>query len=177
MLAIVPLVVILPILLYIGLVIGAQAFEATPKRHAPAVILALLPNVAEWAHSQVDGALSAAGTSAEKVGIAALNAHGVVYEGMRLFGGGATLAGLVLGSIAAFIIDRRFDRAALYALFGAVLAFFGFINGTALGFGNSSSVALGYLLLGIICFGLTRHPEAVAGPIAADAFSEAEPAE
>ena len=47
MLAIVPLVSILPILLYIGLVIGAQAFEATPKRHAPAVILALLPNVAE----------------------------------------------------------------------------------------------------------------------------------
>ena len=72
MLAVVPLVVILPILLYIGLVIGAQAFEATPKRHAPAVILALLPNVAEWAHSQVDGALSAAGTSAEQVGFATL---------------------------------------------------------------------------------------------------------
>ena len=52
---------------------------------------------------------------------------------MRLFGGGATLAGLILGAIAAFIIDRRFDRAAMYALIGAVLAFFGFINGTALG--------------------------------------------
>ena len=63
-----PLVVILPILLYIGLVIGAQAFEATPARHAPAVILALLPNVAEWAQSQIDGALAAAGTSAAKVG-------------------------------------------------------------------------------------------------------------
>ena len=40
LLAVVPLVAILPILLYIGLVIGAQAFEATPNRHAPAVILA-----------------------------------------------------------------------------------------------------------------------------------------
>ena len=46
LLAVVPLVAILPILLYIGLVIGAQAFEATPARHAPAVILALLPNIA-----------------------------------------------------------------------------------------------------------------------------------
>jgi len=70
-----------------------QAFEATPARHAPAVILALLPNVAEWAHSQVDGALAAAGTSAEKVGYGALASHGVVYHGMQLFGGGATLAG------------------------------------------------------------------------------------
>jgi hypothetical protein len=39
-------------------------------------------------------------------------------------------------------------------------------------------VALGYRLLGAICFGLTRHPEAAAGPIGADAFDEeVEPAE
>ena len=67
-----PLVAILPILLYIGLVIGAQAFETTPARHAPAVILAMLPNIAEWAQTQIDGALGAAGTSAEKVGFAKL---------------------------------------------------------------------------------------------------------
>ena len=42
MLAVIPLVAILPILLYIGLVIGAQAFQAVPLRHAPAVILAIL---------------------------------------------------------------------------------------------------------------------------------------
>lgn len=165
LLAVVPLVVILPILLYIGLVIGAQAFEATPSRHAPAVILALLPNVAEWAQSQIDGALSAAGTSAANVGDAALAAHGVIYHGMQLFGGGATLAGLILGAIAAFIIDRRFDRAGIYALIGAVLAFFGFINGTALGFGNSASVSLGYLVLGFICFALSRYPAAAALPV------------
>jgi AGZA family xanthine/uracil permease-like MFS transporter len=176
LLAVVPLVSILPILLYIGLVIGAQAFEATPARHAPAVILALLPNVAEWAHSQVDGALAAAGTSADQVGFGALAAHGVVYQGMRLFGGGATLAGMVLGSIAAFIIDRRFDRAAMYSLIGAVLAFFGFINGTALGFANSAPVALGYLLIGLMCVGLSRYPAALELP-APETFAEESPAE
>jgi len=175
LLAVVPLVSILPILLYIGLVIGAQAFEATPARHAPAVILALLPNVAEWAHSQVDGALAAAGTSAEKVGYGALASHGVVYHGMQLFGGGATLAGMVLGSIAAFIIDRRFDRAATYAGIGAILAFFGFINGTALGFANSAPVALGYALIGLMCFGLTRYPAAIALPV--ETLAEEQPAE
>src|SRR5437773_3009074 len=34
LLAVIPLVAILPILLFIGLVIGAQAFQATPSRHA-----------------------------------------------------------------------------------------------------------------------------------------------
>jgi AGZA family xanthine/uracil permease-like MFS transporter len=157
LLAVVPLVAILPILLYIGLVIGAQAFEATPPRHAPAVILALLPNIANWCQSQIDGALGAAGTSAAAVGFGKLAGNGVIYQGMQLFGGGATLAGLILGSIAVFIIDRAFEKAALYAAIGSVLAFFGFINGTQLAFGNSAPVALGYLVLAITCivFGRT----------------------
>ena len=77
LLAVVPLVAILPILLYIGLVIGAQAFESTPPRHAPAVILAMLPNIAAWAQNQVDGALAAAGTTAVAVGFDKLAGHGV----------------------------------------------------------------------------------------------------
>jgi AGZA family xanthine/uracil permease-like MFS transporter len=151
LLAIVPLVAILPILLYIGLVIGAQAFEATPSRHAPAVILALLPNIANWCQGQIDGALGAAGTSAQAVGLDKLAGNGVIYRGMELFGGGATLAGLILGAIAVFIIDRQFDKAAIYAGIGAVLSYFGFINGTALAVGNSAAVALGYVVLAATC--------------------------
>src|ERR1051326_3288536 len=84
LLAVVPLVAILPILLYIGLVIGAQAFQASPARHAPAVVLAIIPNIAAWALVQVDGALNAAGTSATAVGPDKLAASGLVYHGMDL---------------------------------------------------------------------------------------------
>src|SRR5271154_7059675 len=157
LLAVIPLVAILPILLFIGLGIGAQAFQASPARHAPAVVLALLPNIAAWCQTQVDGALNAAGTSAAQVGMKKLAGTGVVYHGMELLGGGAGLAGVILGAIAAFIIDRRFDRAAIYAGAGAVLAFFGFIHGTALGFGNSAPVALGYLLIALVCAGLSMQ--------------------
>jgi AGZA family xanthine/uracil permease-like MFS transporter len=175
LLAVVPLVAILPILLYIGLVIGAQAFESTPARHAPAVILAMLPNIASWAQNQIDGALSAAGTSASQVGFDKLAGHGVIYHGLELFGGGGTLTGLMLGAVAAFIIDRAFDRAAIYALGAAVLAFFGVINGTALGFGNSSSVALGYLLVGAICLGMRYYRAPAPLPIDDDSLAR-EPA-
>jgi adenine/guanine/hypoxanthine permease len=72
-----------------------------------------------------------------------------------LLGGGAILAGMILGAVA--IIDRDFDRAAVYALAGAVLAFFGFIHGAKLGIGESSGVALGYLLFALICWSLARR--------------------
>ncbi len=82
----------------------------------------------------------------------------MIYHGLQLFGGGGTLAGLMLGAIAAFIIDRKFDRAALYAVAAAVLAFFGFINGTSLAFANSAPVALGYMLIALICAGTEQIP-------------------
>jgi adenine/guanine/hypoxanthine permease len=175
LLAVVPLVSILPILLYIGLVIGAQAFESTPARHAPAVILAMLPNIASWAQNQIDGALAAAGTSASQVGFDKLAGHGVIYHGLELFGGGGTLTGLMLGATAAYIIDCRFDRAAMYATGAAVLAYFGVINGTALGIGNSVGVALGYAVIAAICLGFFM--QAQSSPITLPEEALAEPGE
>ena len=37
------------IVLWIGIVISAQAFQATPRAHAPAVVIGLLPGVGAWA--------------------------------------------------------------------------------------------------------------------------------
>jgi AGZA family xanthine/uracil permease-like MFS transporter len=159
LLAVVPLVAILPILLYIGLVIGAQAFQASPSSHAPAVVLAIIPNVAAWGQLQVDSALNAAGTSAAAVGAATLSGSGLVYHGMELLGGGAVLAGLVLGALAALIIDRRLKEAALWAFAGAVLAFFGFIHATQLGWAMSPQVALGYALFGLVCLAAAYRAE------------------
>jgi AGZA family xanthine/uracil permease-like MFS transporter len=40
LLSIIPLVAIVPILLFFGMVIGALAFQACPARHVPAIVLA-----------------------------------------------------------------------------------------------------------------------------------------
>jgi AGZA family xanthine/uracil permease-like MFS transporter len=61
--------------------------------------------------------------------IAKMSTQGVLYDGLRIAGGGSILGGLILGAIAVFIIDRKFMKASGFALAGAVLTFFGFMHG------------------------------------------------
>ena len=143
--SLIPVVAILPILLYIGMLIGSQAFQESPHRHAPAIVLALLPQLAAWGKVLIDNALGAAGTSAATVGFGKLAQVGVLYQGLEVLGGGATLAGIILGAVTVFIIDRELMRAAYFALTGMVLTFFGFIHSEAIGFARSPQVAVAYL--------------------------------
>ncbi|HUH84719.1 MAG TPA: hypothetical protein VLX85_08905 [Stellaceae bacterium] len=166
MMALIPVVAILPILLYIGMLIGSQAFQETPRSHAPAVVLALVPTIAAWGKIQIDGALAAAGTDAAKVGMAHLAQSGVLYHGLDVLGGGPTLAGIVLAAIAVFIIEREFLKATGFALAGAILTFFGLIHGEAIGIGSSPEVALSYLGVAAILLGCAKF--AVAAPKAAE---------
>jgi adenine/guanine/hypoxanthine permease len=144
LMAIIPSVALLPILLYIGMLIGAQAFQESPHRHAPAVVLAIVPTIAAWGKVQIDGALGAVGTTASAVGLDKLAQGGVLYHGLSLVGGGATLAGIVLGSVAALIIDKEFKKAACFAGAGAVLTFFGLIHSEAIGLARTPVVAASY---------------------------------
>jgi AGZA family xanthine/uracil permease-like MFS transporter len=164
--AILPNPAIVPILLYIGLLIGAQAFQEVPKRHAVAVVIAIIPNVANWAQGQVDNALAAAGTSAAKVGFDNIAASGTIYKGLMLLGGGATLAGLLLGAITAFLVDRRFLWAAGYCGAGAILAFIGLVHGAKVGWDIGPKIALGYLMAAVILavFGLLNRGKPMALP-------------
>jgi AGZA family xanthine/uracil permease-like MFS transporter len=157
--AILPVPAIVPVLLFIGLVIGAQAFRAVPKAHYAAIVLAVVPNVAAWASGLIDNSLAAAGTNAGKVGLDALGANGVVYEGLLKLGEGAVLAGMLLGAIAVFMIDRRFLWAAGYSFLGALLACVGLIHGAKVSLDFESiqlKLALGYALMAVVCLVFSR---------------------
>ena len=118
LLALIPVVAILPILLYIGMLIGAQAFQTSPQSHAPAIVLALVPHIAAFSKTMIEGVLGAAGTSAAAVGFDKLAGQGVLYQGISVLGGGSILTGLVLGAIGIFTIERKFVEASAFALVG-----------------------------------------------------------
>ena len=177
MTTLIPVVAILPILLYIGMLIGSQAFQESPHRHAPAIVLALLPQIAEWGKTQIDNALGVAGTSAEALGTAKLAQVGVLYDGLATLGGGATLAGIMLGAITVFIIDREFDKASAFALAGSILTFFGFIHGSAIGIDQTPTVAFAYLAVAAILFTCYKYAEFHPHPAEAHGHMHGEPIE
>ena len=134
-------------------------------------MLALAPHLAAWGKMQIDGALGAAGTNAAAVGLDKLGQVGVLYHGLEVLGGGAILGGLVLGAIGVFVIERSSSKAAAFALAGAVLTFFGFMHGEAVGIGETGSasrpsVALAYLLVAGFLMGCARY--AKIEPLAAE---------
>jgi AGZA family xanthine/uracil permease-like MFS transporter len=175
LLALIPVVAILPILLYIGMLIGAQAFQTSPQSHAPAIVLALVPHIAAFSRTMIEGVLGAAGTTAAAVGFDTLAGHGVLYQGLVVLGGGSILTGLVLGAIGIFTIERKFVEASAFALAGAVLTFFGFMHGEAIGFAVTPAVSIGYVLVAAFLYGLSRYPAtAFAEPPIGHAMAPAE---
>lgn len=175
MLAIVPVVAISPILLYIGMLICAQAFQTTPREHAPAIALAITPHLAAWATVLLSGALGAAGMNfgAQHAPdfVAKMAQNGVLAHGLELMGGGSILVGLVLGAIGVFVIEKKFVNAAGFSLAGAVLTYFGFMHGEAIGigkgFGVQPQITLAYLIVAGFLFALSRQPAEARLPKAA----------
>src|SRR5829696_1281460 len=151
--ALLPIPAIVPVLLFIGLVIGSQAFVAVPRAHYAAVVLAAIPSLAAWASGMVHDALLVAGTSVEKVGVEALAGGGVLFGGLATIGAGSVLVGMILGTIAVFVIDRRFFHAAAACGVGAVLTLIGLIHSEEVHVFSNPKIALGYGLAAITALG------------------------
>ena len=161
--AIVPIEAGMAIVLWIGIVITAQAFQATPARHAPAVALGLFPAIAGWGVLILTQTLGAAGIVAGDMGFAAkvlaspqaFGAVGLQLSGMVALSQGFMLTCLVWSAASALLIDRKLMAAARFMVIGAVLSFFGFIHAGTLspaggvyviGFGTGATWAIGYAL-------------------------------
>src|SRR5579862_5189816 len=174
MLAVIPVVSISPILLYIGMLIGSQAFQESPKRHAPAIVVALVPSLAAWGKLQIDNSLGAVSGIHQVTPdmIAAMAQTGVMYHGLAVLGGGSILAGVVLGATTTYIIERKFLYAAGFAFAGSALTFFGLMHGEAVGFGQTPVVAASYLAVALFLTGCAKF--ATASEPAAEEEEEGE---
>jgi AGZA family xanthine/uracil permease-like MFS transporter len=104
----VPEAAVAPILIFVGLEITAQAFLATPARHAPAVALAFIPTTAALVLIQLASILGGLG-----LGPGAIRGEAAAaVQTLRLLGNGFILTALLWGAAAAMIIDRRLVAAA-----------------------------------------------------------------
>src|SRR6185295_976882 len=104
------------IVLWIGIVMVAQAFQATPRSHAPAVVVGLLPGLAGWGVYMAKSGLHAAGLGvpggkpfSEELLATFLRAD-LWMDGALRLEQGFILSSVLLAAATVCVIERRFHQ-------------------------------------------------------------------
>jgi len=148
--AAVPLEAGYPILLWIGVVITAQAFQSCPKEHAPAIALGLMPAISSWGLSILrqfinkDGGLSTAHINRT---ISDTLPH---LKGIIVFSEGALFSAMFLTAVAVYMIEKDFLKSFFWTIPLIIFSYFGFIHSNEIGIGMSGNIPLGYCLFGAV---------------------------
>jgi len=126
-----PIEVTLGILLWIGLIITAQAFQETPKSHAPAVAIGFIPSLAAWGVLLIQTTLEKAAPGYTFQQAAANFSPEIFFNGMLALGQqqGFILISILFSAIVANVIDLRWRAAAIWCLVAAFASACGIIHG------------------------------------------------
>ena len=165
---VIPIEAGMAIVLWIGIVMVSQAFQATPRAHAPAVTIGLLPGIAAWGALILKAGLRTAGLGTpsrpfDASLIASLRTADIAAHGLFSLEQGFLLSSMIWAALTVEIIERHFKRAAAWAVSGAVLSGCGMMHAyrftladttQALGFFTARPFVLAYALLaGLLLLG------------------------
>tara|TARA_R110002049_G_scaffold2750_4_gene21934 strand:+ start:90235 stop:91893 length:1659 start_codon:yes stop_codon:yes gene_type:complete len=188
----IPMPVVMPILVFVGIEITAQSFHATPRRHYAAVAMACLPALAFLATNMSGRMFGDPSLLSAGIGMDQLDAR--LAGDMKTLGmlsSGFILTSLFWAWALAATIDRRLNIAAIVMMVAGVLTLFGVIHSPLAGnrlflpIGPESwgdmvlepqfrSVvfewAAGYIASALLLAGWSMH----SGPVDVDSIGEVE---
>ncbi len=157
--ALIPIEAGMAIVLWIGLVISAQAFQATPRAHAPAVVVGLLPGVAAWGAMLLKAGVRVGGGEFGPPLIEAFKASDIFVHGLFALEQGFVLTAMFWSAMTVCIVERRFLIAAAWSGAAAVCSFVGLMHAyewtsadvmVDLGFGTGLAWAGGYVAVALL---------------------------
>ncbi len=134
---VVPIEAGMAIVLWIGIVITAQAFSATPRSHSSAAVIGILVGVGAWgafmakagvraADSVLGGTLIWQDKSTEL--ISAFMGSDIKLVGALALEQGSIFSAMVLSAATVYVIEKKFYRAAAWCLAGAVISCLGLMH-------------------------------------------------
>jgi AGZA family xanthine/uracil permease-like MFS transporter len=151
----IPIAAVAPMLVFIGLVITAQAFEASPRSHAMAVAMAMIPHVSNLLVTKMSSLGQTIARAAQVAGgvdlgskkyVAAMLTSGIHWVGQSALSQGSILTGLLWGAAVALMVDGAFSRAAGFTLAAFLMATVGLIHAAKLTVAITP-IAWGYLIV------------------------------
>jgi AGZA family xanthine/uracil permease-like MFS transporter len=128
------------IVLWIGIVIAAQAFQATPRQHAPAVVIGLLPGLAAWVSMLIQSSLRAGRVTLDVPDKAypfpilakqLADNSDLWLRGVLALEQGAIFTATILAAMTVALIERKHVQAGLWCLAAVMLSATGFMHGFA----------------------------------------------
>jgi AGZA family xanthine/uracil permease-like MFS transporter len=131
------------IVLWIGMMIVAQAFQATPLEHAPAVVVGLLPGIGAWGALMAKNGLRAAGLG----GTAGPFSDSLIGEfqksdtwihGAFAIEQGFLFTAMLLSAAVVGVIQRRWTVAAAWCACAALLSATGLMHSYQWTFGDTA---------------------------------------
>ena len=174
----VPLAVLAPILVFVSIDITAQAFEASPGRHAAAVVFSFFPAIARLLAIELGNPAYVAPEHFREM--LTSTAQGMPELGVIVaLGNGFIITSMIWAGFLAALVDRRTKAAISTLLAGALLTLFGVIHsvdpgggmylpwelegvGRTLAFQLTAAYAVLAAVVGLLA--LQRGPGPEAGP-------------
>lgn len=166
---VVPLEAGLGIIVYIGMIITVQSLQATPRQHAPAVILGIMVGVAGWGAYLLKIGLQVGGAgNGEPFGgwlLDALAQAGLKANGLFSLEQGSIISAMLLAALLVYVVEQEFLAAAAVAALAGIASWFGVIHawqftpgGTALqmGWGVGAEWAFAYGVVALLLVAASR---------------------
>ncbi|WNK19092.1 NCS2 family permease [Halomonas piscis] len=131
--AIIPVSVVAPILVFVGVSMIATAFQSNDTRYYPAVALAMLPYFANYLMTRFN----------RDAGDVVSGISGAI----EAMGQGSMFMAIFLGAMAVSVIDHQFRRAAAFAVLAAGFSFVGLMHASKMAFSAAPDFVIGYLAM------------------------------
>lgn len=138
----IPLEAVETMLVWIGVIITAQAFTSTTRIAAGAVAMGMIPGICAWAVNFLQNVC--AGSSVTSIEELIHQRPDLCLPGLLSVSSGYLFVSIILASVYAHIEERRFQSAAVWAFVGAVLSSVGMIHSFQVD-GNNVRSDVGFL--------------------------------
>ena len=162
LLAALPESLLVPILVYVGIEMAAQATQATDRRHWQALPLALVPVIAYLVNIEIGGLIADARINPSELPAATQSG----LQSLQMLGNGFIISAMGWVALTVWIIERRVWPAVLVCLGLSLLTLVGLVHSPFTDgrlFWPSPNtphqvyaLAVGYLLLAVVCTGLRK---------------------
>ena len=152
------------IVLWIGMMIVAQAFQATPREHAPAVVVGLLPGIGAWGALMAKNGLRAAGLGGSagpfnESLIGEFQKSDTWIHGAFAIEQGFLFTAMILSAAVVGVIERRWNVAAAWCACAAAFSATGLMHSyewtfadTALKLAPAWPFVIGYAGMALLFF-------------------------